>query len=193
MLLLRRIPYSSSFISSSSSYRWCILNLFLVVVSVKSMPPRPPLLQLGITYRRIPVIMIGDEVFFDTNIVFQELERRFKPEDGFPSLVCESQATHSSSLRSISTHFYIAIHPGLQEIGSIFWSDRVLFPLASTFMQADRLPAELKKDRKEYNPASNFEVLEARRPAFLSELRAQLVSSRHLGSLRPEASLLTSE
>lgn len=60
----------------------------------------------------------------------------------------------------------------------------MLFPLASTFMQADRLPAELKKDRKEYNPASNFEVLEARRPAFLSELRAQLVSSRHLGSVR---------
>lgn len=54
------------------------------------MPLRPPLLQLGITYRRIPVAIIGDEVFFDTNLIFVELERRFTPKNGHPSLLCES-------------------------------------------------------------------------------------------------------
>ena len=91
VLLLRRIPYSSKSAFLLPVYRrdqrltWTVFS----VVNVKDIPPRPELLQLGISYRRVPVVFIGGEVFFDTNLIFQELERRFKPEDGFPSLLCK--------------------------------------------------------------------------------------------------------
>lgn len=56
-----------------------------------------------------------------------------------------------------------------------YWVDPVLFPLSTGFVQADRLPEALKKDRKEFSPTLDLEGLEARRPAALSDLRAQLV------------------
>jgi len=40
--------------------------------------PRPDLSQqLGITYRRIPLLAIGNTVFIDTPLILSELERRF--------------------------------------------------------------------------------------------------------------------
>lgn len=62
----------------------------MTVVSVTGAPPRPALLQMGITYRRIPVMTIGNDVIFDTALMISELERLFKPEDGFPSILCKS-------------------------------------------------------------------------------------------------------
>lgn len=58
------------------------------VVRVTDKPPRPALLSLGITYRRIPVMSIGNDVFFDTSLMIAELERRFTPEIGHPSIMC---------------------------------------------------------------------------------------------------------
>lgn len=43
--------------------------------------PRPDLSLLGITYRRIPLLAIGNSVYCDTHLILRELERRF-PVDG---------------------------------------------------------------------------------------------------------------
>lgn len=93
-LLLRRIPYSSkSSVQHHIAGTQLITSQMLsLVVNVKNVPPRPELLQLGITYRRIPVLFIDNEAFFDTNLIFLELERRFKDQDGFPSLLCKIAA-----------------------------------------------------------------------------------------------------
>lgn len=66
------------------------------VVNVTGAPPRPALLQMGITYRRIPVMTIGNDVIFDTALMISELERLFKPEDGFPSILCTFPRSNSS-------------------------------------------------------------------------------------------------
>lgn len=45
------------------------------------MPPRQDLAILGITYRRIPLLAIGNDVYADTTLILRELERRF-PQGG---------------------------------------------------------------------------------------------------------------
>lgn len=39
--------------------------------------PRPDLASLGIKYRRIPLLSIGNDVYCDTYLILRELERRF--------------------------------------------------------------------------------------------------------------------
>ncbi|KAJ5110784.1 hypothetical protein N7532_001319 [Penicillium argentinense] len=68
-LALRGIPYSQ-----------CIQPHIL---------PRPDLLNLGIQYRRIPVLSIGRDVHLDSRLILQKLED-FAPEK--PRLAAESQS-----------------------------------------------------------------------------------------------------
>ncbi|KAF2648781.1 hypothetical protein K491DRAFT_231051 [Lophiostoma macrostomum CBS 122681] len=39
--------------------------------------PRPDLAELGIAYRRIPILSIGRDVYLDTRLIIQKLEERF--------------------------------------------------------------------------------------------------------------------
>jgi glutathione S-transferase len=49
--------------------------------------PRPELSSaLGVSYRRIPVLAIGNDVYCDTSLIASALERNFPPEQGYGTL-----------------------------------------------------------------------------------------------------------
>lgn len=84
--------------------------------TVSRIPPRPALQALGVTYRRIPVLCIGNDLIFDTALAIVALEEAF-PES--KSLAGRSWA--------------------LQQASSFFWSDRTVFPLVSSMLPWDAL------------------------------------------------------
>lgn len=50
------------------------------------MIPRPDLEALGVSYRRIPLLSIGRDIYCDTRLILQILEKRFPPSAEHPSL-----------------------------------------------------------------------------------------------------------
>ncbi|KAI1363801.1 glutathione S-transferase [Xylaria arbuscula] len=65
-LNLRKIPYSQ-----------CIQPRIL---------PRPDLSLLGVSYRRIPILAIGRDVYLDTRLIIQKLETLFPPSTAHPGI-----------------------------------------------------------------------------------------------------------
>ncbi|KAF8076344.1 hypothetical protein FPV67DRAFT_1471382 [Lyophyllum atratum] len=103
-------------------------------VTVSHMLPRPEITDLlGITYRRIPILAIGNDVYCDTSLIASALERRFPPSAGY------------------GTIFPLAKHGGSQDTGlvKVFAKlyDTTLFPVTSVFFPFERLPAAFVKDR----------------------------------------------
>ncbi|MEM7525071.1 MAG: glutathione S-transferase family protein [Pseudomonadota bacterium] len=48
------------------------------------LPPRPELFAMNGGYRRVPVLQIGADIYCDSQIILQELERRFPEPSFFP-------------------------------------------------------------------------------------------------------------
>lgn len=71
-------------------------------VEVPRIPPRTALELLGVHYRRIPVLVIGSEVYLDTSLAVLALERAF-PE------------------RSLKGRSW-----GVQTASAFFWADRTI-------------------------------------------------------------------
>jgi glutathione S-transferase len=65
-LHLRNIPYAE-----------CLQPLIL---------PRPDLAELGIHYRRIPLLSIGRDIYYDTRLILATLEQSFPPSSEHPPL-----------------------------------------------------------------------------------------------------------
>ncbi|KAK5628917.1 hypothetical protein RRF57_004632 [Xylaria bambusicola] len=65
-LNLRKIPYSQ-----------CIQPRIL---------PRPDLSLLGVSYRRIPILAIGKDIYLDTRLIIQKLETLFPPGAAHPGI-----------------------------------------------------------------------------------------------------------
>ncbi|KAI0406054.1 glutathione S-transferase [Xylaria palmicola] len=65
-LTLRKIPYSE-----------CIQPRIM---------PRPDLVLLGVSYRRIPVLSIGRDVYVDSRLIFRKLEALYPPSAAHPGI-----------------------------------------------------------------------------------------------------------
>ncbi|KAI1133288.1 hypothetical protein F5Y10DRAFT_85570 [Nemania abortiva] len=65
-LHLRKIPYSQ-----------CIQPRIL---------PRPDVALLGVSYRRIPLLSIGRDVYLDTRLIIQKLEALYPPSAAHPGI-----------------------------------------------------------------------------------------------------------
>ncbi|KAI5476787.1 hypothetical protein MNV49_007302 [Pseudohyphozyma bogoriensis] len=134
VLLLKRVPYS--------------------LVKVARMPPRDELDVLGVKYRRIPVLAVGNDVYFDTSLAILALERVF-PDT--PLL------TTSPS------------KPGIEMASARFWADTALFRMASSLLPWEKMPKEFVRDRSGYMGAKiSVRAMVENRPKVLSALRAHL-------------------
>lgn len=123
------------------------------------MPPRPPLQKLGITYRRVPVLAIGADVYFDTSLAVIALEAKYPDVD----------------LKGRSW--------GVQTASGLFWSDRALFAIAGGLMSWNNMPQEFIKDREQYKGQPiDPKLIELGRPKLLSALRQHLASLECLAS-----------
>src|ERR1700761_9454513 len=54
--------------------------------------PKPEMARLTLGYRRIPVLQVGADLYFDSLYIIEELERRFPTPSAFPAGVGLSQA-----------------------------------------------------------------------------------------------------
>ena len=104
-------------------------------VIVTSMLPRPVLrnnFHLG--YRKIPVCIIGREVYCDTSIILEALEHYFPPSAGYGTLYPAAQdgRTHRALLRGFAS----------------YWTDRPLFRFATGLIPAWVWRTDFHKDRE---------------------------------------------
>ncbi|PPQ63867.1 hypothetical protein CVT24_009493 [Panaeolus cyanescens] len=106
-------------------------------VNVANILPRPELKELlGIPYRRIPVLAIGNDVYCDTNIIVPVLERRFPSSDGYDTLYPHRKGSISSDT-------------GLIKVLSRFYTDRALFADVVGLLDWKDIPEAMLKDRAE--------------------------------------------
>ncbi|EJD40217.1 hypothetical protein AURDEDRAFT_187138 [Auricularia subglabra TFB-10046 SS5] len=147
LLALRNIPYAR--------------------VNVPMVPPRKELLLLGIAYRRIPVVAIGNDVFCDTLMITQALERAFPGSDAHPSAFPARKDGGKVDV-VLQTHF------------SFGYSEKSLFALGTQSIPWTKVPPALSQDRfgnmigGQVPPPGFFEKLEARVPITRSALSTHL-------------------
>ncbi|EIN10838.1 hypothetical protein PUNSTDRAFT_43613 [Punctularia strigosozonata HHB-11173 SS5] len=133
-------------------------------VDVSRAPPRPELSSLlGISYRRIPVLAIGNDVYCDTSLIASVLERAFPPEQGYGTL--------HPDIRGSKTN------PGLLtfEAISTTYAGEKLFQLAVAGLPWEALPDAFIKDRSSFFGAPiDPQAMAARRPTAFSTLSSHL-------------------
>ncbi|TFK75949.1 hypothetical protein BDN72DRAFT_831380 [Pluteus cervinus] len=132
-------------------------------VNVSLTLPRPEItVLLGINYRRIPILAIGNDVYCDTSLIVSALERRFPPADGYGTIF--PLAKHG---RGTDT--------GALKVFAQFYADSTLFSLAPALLPWDRFPEAFIKDRSALRGAQiDLEAMKAGRGAALSQLSSHL-------------------
>ena len=97
--------------------------------------PRPDLAErLGVTYRRIPVLAIGKDVYCDSSLIAAALERRFPPAAGYPTLFPARRGGGKADT-------------GMIKALCMTYADRALFPLAAENLPYRKFTPEFVNDR----------------------------------------------
>ena len=99
-------------------------------------PPRPELLTLGIPYRRVPVLAIGNDVYCDSTLIIDVLERRFPQSDGYPSFYPPRVGSQGRA------------DTGLAKALSTYWVNNVVQSMAIMTLDFGAFPKELQEDRE---------------------------------------------
>ena len=60
-------------------------NIEWTSVLISRIVPRPDLMPLTGGYRRAPVMQVGADIYWDTQVILRELERRFPEPTLFPN------------------------------------------------------------------------------------------------------------
>ncbi|WP_372006443.1 glutathione S-transferase family protein [Tistrella mobilis] len=122
--------------------------------------PKPKLTPLTGGYRRTPVMQIGADVYVDTNLIAEELERRHPQPTLFPE-----NGTAAGGWGGL--------------VAFSLWAERMLFWPAVRYamaFNADKLPPELLDDRARMNgaPRADVERMKAAAPMFKEQLHNAL-------------------
>ncbi|KDR83782.1 hypothetical protein GALMADRAFT_236147 [Galerina marginata CBS 339.88] len=138
-------------------------------VDVSPVLPRPEITDyLGVTYRRIPILAIGNDVYCDTSIIVSALERRFPSAKGYGTIFPASKNGGNADT-------------GLIKAFSKFYADNVLFPPATNLLPWGKLPAAFLKDRSALRGSTiDTKALEANIP------NAQTIISSHLSLIEEQ-------
>ncbi|KAK7035798.1 glutathione s-transferase [Favolaschia claudopus] len=134
-------------------------------VNVANMLPRPEITDLlGVTYRRIPILAIGNDIYCDTSLIASALERRFPHSNGY-----------------YGTLFPNKKHGGSPDTGLIkafakHWPDTVLFSLAPLHLPWEKFPPKFLQDRGSFRGSDtiNVQAMVAGRGKSLSMLSTYL-------------------
>lgn len=156
-------------------------GLLIRAVQVSMTLPRPELSEtLGVTYRRIPILAIGRDVYTDTSLIASALERRYPASDGYGTLLPHRKGGGSSDT-------------GMAKALAMFYLDRAVFPLAAASLPYSKFPESFLKDRSDVScvvfrwPAPflqehkymdrpiNVQALSEIQPKFKSELASHIV------------------
>ena len=106
--------------------------------------PRPDLAdRLGVTYRRIPVMAIGNDVYCDSSLIAAVLERRFPPSAGFGTLFPKRKGGGNADT-------------GVIKAFSMTYADRVLGTLGSQMLPYHKFKQDFLDDRTAVRLVSYF-------------------------------------
>ncbi|KAJ6500618.1 hypothetical protein C8R45DRAFT_1122839 [Mycena sanguinolenta] len=132
-------------------------------VNVANVLPRPEITDLlGITYRRIPILAIGNDIYCDTSLIASALERRFPKSQGYGTIFPNNK--HGAGADT-----------GLIKAFSKYWPDTALFPLAPVHLPWERFPPGFIEDRSTLRDAPiRVEAMVAQRGKSLSMLSTHL-------------------
>lgn len=121
-------------------------------VTIPMIMPKPMLTTLTGGYRKTPVLQIGADIYCDTNLIAEELEKRFPS----PSLFPDGNSGLSLALS--------------------FWSNSVFFnPGAGLSMGInEELPEAILKDRSEFFNFMDFSRLKEELPHLYTQLMAHI-------------------
>jgi glutathione S-transferase len=131
-------------------------------ITVPSMMPRPLLREsFGLTYRKIPVLAIGSDLYCDTSIILEALESVFPSSEGFGTLYPLDASGRSN--RTLIRGF------------ASYWTDRPFFRVTTGLIPSSVWRTHFGVDRAELighrlDPAK----LEAKVPSNLSGLDMHL-------------------
>jgi glutathione S-transferase len=121
---------------------------------VKFVLPRHELSGLlGISYRRIPVLAIGNDVYCDTSLIASALERRFPVSMGFGTIFPPRKDGGKIDI-------------GIIRAFSRYYAENALFPLAFTLLQWDRLPSSFVQDRSDVRISCRFSPFDVSKPLY---------------------------
>ena len=99
--------------------------------------PRPELSEaMGVTYRRIPILAIGRDIYADTSLIASTLERRYPASAGYGTLFPPRKGGGSSDTGMVKTFV-------------MYYIDRAVFPLATSSLPYNKFPEAFLKDRSD--------------------------------------------
>lgn len=99
--------------------------------------PRPEITDvLGVKYRRIPILAIGNDIYCDTSLIADVLERRFPTSEGYGTIFPPRVGTNKADT-------------GLAKAVTVYWNDKVVFPLGGNSLPYDRFDANFVQDRSQ--------------------------------------------
>ena len=97
--------------------------------------PRPDLAdRLGVKYRRIPVLSIGNDVYCDSSLIASVLERNFTPEQGFGTIFPKRKGGGTADT-------------GIIKAFAMSYADRALGTLGSQTLPYHKFKPEFLNDR----------------------------------------------
>lgn len=97
--------------------------------------PRPELSEkLGVSYRRIPILAIGNDVYCDSSLIASALERRFPTSEGYKSIFPPRKGGGKADT-------------GLVKLLTLYWTDRKLFGMSAESLPYAKFPPAFIKDR----------------------------------------------
>ncbi|KAG6814207.1 hypothetical protein H0H92_000884 [Tricholoma furcatifolium] len=127
LLILKKIPHQR--VNASRTF----VNLLNAVSPVL---PRPEITDLlGVTYRRIPLLAIGNDVYCDTSLIASVLEKRFPASEStgygtiFPRLK-HTPSADTGAIKMFSKQFEMSV-----------------FPSAANLLHWEKLPKSFVEDR----------------------------------------------
>ena len=109
--------------------------------------PRPDLAdRLGVTYRRIPVLAIGKDVYCDSSLIASVLERRFPASEGFGTLFPKRNGGGKADT-------------GIIKAFSMTYADRVLGALGSQVLPYTKFKQDFLDDRTQVGVYTKYTLV----------------------------------
>ncbi|PVH85275.1 glutathione s-transferase-related protein-like protein [Cadophora sp. DSE1049] len=98
--------------------------------------PRPTTKAIGTSYRRIPILSIGKDIYLDTRLIFLKLNTLYPPSPSHPSLSSSSSPFNSGIEKLL----------GFWTVHGLFASAASLIPSDTPLMRDERF----RRDREDY-------------------------------------------
>jgi glutathione S-transferase len=122
--------------------------------------PRPDLAALGVSYRRIPILSIGRDIYLDTRLIIRKLDSLFPASPAHPGLSSPSASPEHKALEHLLQIWAVD--------GGLFAYAAALIPTSAPVLN----DSKFVKDREDYTGRSwSKESVERGRPDALVDMK----------------------